>query len=70
MRKSNAIVNIEFLAGTGVLEAIADAKRLARQLDVAYVCFKFNEASFSVRQGSDEQELYEKWALDPEGYII
>lgn len=45
---SNITINVEFLAGTEVGDAIEEAKRNAEEWDVAYVCFKFNGTRFSI----------------------
>lgn len=36
---SNITLNVEFLAGTNIREAIAEAKQLATKLDIAFVAF-------------------------------
>ena len=50
---SKMLVNVEFLCGTDVKEAIQEAKLKASLWDVAYVCFKFNGKSFSVSRNAD-----------------
>ena len=50
---SKMSVNVEFLCGTDVKEAIQEAKLKASLWNVAYVCFKFNCKSFSVSRNAD-----------------
>lgn len=45
---SNMCINVEFLAGTSILEAVTEAKEKAINLNIAYIKFKFNCASFSI----------------------
>lgn len=47
---SNMSVTVEFLPGTDIKDAIEEAHQKAVMWDVAYVCFKFNGVSVSVRQ--------------------
>lgn len=56
---SKMSVNVEFLCGTDVKEAIQEAKLKASLWDVAYVCFKFNGKSFSVSCNADVDEMVE-----------
>lgn len=56
---SKMSVNVEFLCGTDVKEAIQEAKLKASLWNVAYVCFKFNGKSFSVSRNADVGELVE-----------
>lgn len=46
--KSNMSINVEFLTGTTVEEAILEAKLKAYCWDVAYVCFDFNGVKFGI----------------------
>jgi len=50
-------IAVSFLCGTDIVVAIKEASRLARQLDVAYVQFNFNEISVSVSQNPDIIEM-------------
>ena len=56
---SKMSVNVEFLCGTDVKEAIQEAKLKASLWNVAYICFKFNGKSFSVSRNADVDELTE-----------
>lgn len=56
---SKMSVNVEFLCGTDVKEAIQEAKLKASLWNVAYVCFKFNGKSFSVSRNADVDEMVE-----------
>lgn len=57
---SKITMNVEFLAGTDISEAIAEAKQKALQWDVAYVCFKFNGVSVSVSKKADLCDMREE----------
>jgi len=48
---------VSFLAGTDIVDAIKDARRLARILDVAYIKFDFNGISVAVSQDPDILEM-------------
>ena len=63
---SNITIDVEFLAGTSIEEAISEAKQKAIQWDVAYVCFNFNGVSMSVGKKADIDEGISQWeaALD------
>lgn len=59
--KSNMCLNVEFLAGTTVEEAIKEARGQAIYWDVAYVCFDFNGVKFSVSRSADKAEMLAKY---------
>lgn len=48
---SNMTINVEFLAGTNVRDAVTEAKQKAEELGVAYVVFNFNGVRFSIGSG-------------------
>ncbi|MNR37504.1 hypothetical protein D3C85_1555260 [compost metagenome] len=50
------IINVEFLAGTDIEEAVKEAKQKAFFWDVAYVCFKFNGVNMSIKQNTDVEK--------------
>lgn len=58
---SKMTIDVEFLAGTSIEEAVKEAKHKAVQWDVAYVCFNFNGVSMSIGKNADVQEAVEKW---------
>ena len=60
---SNACIKLEFLAGTTVIEAVLEAKRIVAKLEVAYAVFKFNDVRFSVSVHADPEKM-EKQYLD------
>ena len=66
---SKMSVNVEFLCGTDVKEAIQEAKLKASFLDVAYVCFKFNGKSFSVSRNADVARMLTEFD-DEYKYIV
>lgn len=58
---SRMTIDVEFLAGTEVSQAITEAKQKALQWDVSYVCFKFNGTSFSIGRNADVSEVIKDW---------
>lgn len=58
---SRMTIDVDFLAGTSIEEAIKEAKHKALQWDVAYVCFNFNGVSMSIGKNADVQEAVEEW---------
>ena len=59
--KSNMTVNVEFLAGTSLDQAISEAKAKCIEWDVAFVCFKFNGVSVSISRRCNVAEAVEKY---------
>lgn len=55
---SKLTINVDVMLGTDLIEALEDAKELARRMDVAYVCFKFNGVGCSVSQDADTTKMY------------
>ena len=66
---SKMSVNVEFLCGTDVKEAIQEAKLKASLWNVAYVCFKFNGKSFSVSRNADVIKMIAEFDTDTK-YIV
>ncbi len=60
--KSNMSVRVEFLGGTDVKDAVAEAKAKAESWDVAYVCFNFNGTNFSIGRGCDISAAANEWS--------
>lgn len=56
-------LNIEFMPGTDIQDAIQEAKEKALAWDAAYICFKFNGWHFSVSRNANVQEMYKEYAL-------
>jgi len=52
---SNISMQVEFLAGTSIEDAVAEAKAFAIKLDIAYVKFDFNGVSMSIGQKANIQ---------------
>lgn len=73
---SNICIDIEFLVGTSIKDAIDEAKELGKKLDVAYVKFEFNSVRFSVRPYSEycfedvEKDFHEKLGAKENKHII
>lgn len=62
---SNICIDVEFLAGTDITQAIEEAKQKARQWGVAYVTFSFNGCKFSIGQDANVQKAVDKFHSDP-----
>jgi hypothetical protein len=45
---ANMEIEVKFLGGTHIRDAISSAKELAIKLNLAYVCFNFNGKNVSV----------------------
>ena len=58
---SNIIINVEFLAGTSVAQAVTEARTLAIQNDLAFVKFKFNGIPFSISQRADVDDCVKQY---------
>ena len=50
---SKMAIEVEFLAGTDIKDAIEEAKQKAEKLDLAYVKFDFNGVSFCIGQNAN-----------------
>lgn len=61
MSKSNMCLNVEFLAGTSLEDALTEARSKAVQFNLAYVCFDFNGCSFSVRASGNILDALEEY---------
>lgn len=60
--KNNATLTIDFLAGTSLDDALAEAKDKAIKFEFCYVCFNFNGVSFSVSPRADLQRMSEEYS--------
>lgn len=47
------MIEVTFLAGTDIIQALAEAKEKARLWKVAYVTFNFNETCFFIGPTAD-----------------
>lgn len=54
---SNMEIKVSFLTGTSFENSILEAKKLARQLDVAYVKYDFNNVNVYISQTPDIENL-------------
>lgn len=54
--KSNATIELDFLAGTSIKDAVTEAKQKARMFDVAYVKFNFNGVRMSIGRDADVKQ--------------
>lgn len=58
---SNIIINVEFLAGTSVAQAVTEARTLAIKNDLAFVKFKFNGIPFSISKRADVDDCVKQY---------
>ncbi len=58
---SNMTIEVEFLAGTKLEDAISEAKKKALMFEVAYVCFNFNGVNFSISKNCNEDAVLEEY---------
>ena len=70
--RPNASINIEFLAGTTIEEAIDEASAIALELNLAYCCFSFNGVKCSISQNPNRSFLIKDYAraCKSQGYLI
>jgi hypothetical protein len=61
---SNLTIKVDVLAGTDLEETILQAKELAQKLNIAYVCFDFNNVEFSIGQSANVEEAIEKFSTE------
>jgi hypothetical protein len=59
--KSNMTIEVDFLAGTKIEDAVTEAKEKAALWGIAYVQFKFNDVRFSIGAGADVYEVLQEW---------
>lgn len=59
--KSNICINVEFLAGTSIEQAVIEAKDKAILWQVAYVKFDFNGVKMSIRSSSSVIEAVDRF---------
>jgi hypothetical protein len=59
--KSNIAIEVDFLSGTKIEDAVAEAKEKAALWGVAYVQFKFNDVRFYIGSGADIYEVLQEW---------
>jgi len=67
---SKMSLKVEFLAGTGIREAVVEAKQKALEFDVAYICFNFNGVNFSIGRGADIDRVITSWDFGDTKYGI
>lgn len=58
---SQMTIEVEFLAGTEIKQAVTEAKEKAALWQVSYVCFKFNGVNFSIGATADIENVLEEW---------
>jgi len=62
--RSKMQIKVDFLAGTKIEDAIAEAKIMAEKLDVAYITFDFNGTNVSIGRNCDVEETVRLWDKD------
>lgn len=63
--RSNITIDIEFLQGTDLKDAVEEAKAKALMWDVAYVQFSFNGYAFAIGRNADVLRVLEKYESKP-----
>jgi hypothetical protein len=61
---SNITINIEFLAGTRIENAVREAAMLAKRMEIAYASFDFNGVKCSVSRRAlalTDEKILEQW---------
>jgi len=59
--RSQMSMEVEFLPGTRIEDAVEEAKDKAKKLNMAYICFNFNGAKFSIGRNADVDKVVEEW---------
>lgn len=54
-------IEVEFLTGTDIREAVSQAKAKASQWDVSYVSFDFNDVPFLIGRGADVDSVVNEY---------
>lgn len=58
-RKSKAILKLEFMTGTSILETLSEMKEKASQFNVAFIYSRLNDIDVYVRKETVISEAYE-----------
>ena len=66
---SHITIDVELLAGTDIENAIKEASMLAKNLNVAYICFDFNGSNISISQNPDVNDVVRQYH-EQEKYIV
>jgi len=64
MMRSRISIEVEFLNGTSIEEAVIEAKEMAAKLNVAYVTFQFNESFLSIGRNADVDKVVTDYKSD------
>ena len=67
---SNISMKVEFLAGTSLKAAVTEARSMARQMDIAYVKFKFNGIKISIGQYADVDYVINEYGRNMGEWIV
>ena len=59
--KSNMTLNVEFLAGTTLYDAVEESIGKCYHLNLAYVCFEFNGVDFSTGRNANIFDVLEDY---------
>lgn len=59
---SNMTIQVEFIAGTGIEDAITEAIEKAKLLNIAYVKFNFNGIKFAIGQSANIAKVLQDYA--------
>ena len=59
---SNMTIQVEFIPGTSIEDAITEAKEKAKLLNIAYVKFNFNGIKFCIGKNANVAEAVQDYA--------
>lgn len=62
-------INVEFLVGTDLEEALLEARKKCSQWGVSYVSFKFNGVAFSIGPTADIQKALQEYAKNQKAIL-
>lgn len=57
------IIEVKFLAGTDIEQALNEAKQKAKYFDVAYITFNFNGVIFNIGRNCNVADALEQYAF-------
>lgn len=63
-------IEVSFLAGTDIRDAIIEAKQKATQFNVCYIKFNFNGTSFTVGKHADVDQMVDEYMNGDRKYGI
>lgn len=67
--KSNIIIEVEFIAGTTIENAVVEAKQKAIEWGVTYIKFTFNGVKLSIGPTANVEWVIDEFSTDREHVI-